>query len=120
MSRLSGHIFDVYDDIDGQVLRSVVPAPSSLPPFVKTAARLTAEQRTRLPDDRFALVLLDEGAKLKKYAMVDRGNTALSVIYLLKQAHLLPPQAVRVAARNLIDACEVWDLETPEQLKLAA
>lgn len=120
MRRLSGFVFDTYDDAGGQVLRSVINDPSDIPPFVKTASRLTPSQIDALPDDKFALVLLDEGYKLKKYAMVDEGNTTLSVLYLLKQAHLLPPAAVKTAAHNLMAACQHYGLEIPQQLKMAA
>lgn len=120
MRRLSFFVFDTYDDGDGRVLRSVVDDPSHLPPFVKTAMRLTPHQIDHLPDDRFALVLFDGTDKLKKYATVDKGNTTLSVMYLLKQAHLLPIEAVKTAARNLIGACLEHGLSVPPELLKAA
>jgi hypothetical protein len=119
MRRL-GYVFDPNDDVDGRVLRSLIPDPSAIPDFIKTAHRLTEEQVEKLSDDHFALVMVDQGQKLKKYACVDKGNTALSVMYLLKQAHLLPSEAVEIAANNLIDACQKYDLVIPMQLKMAA
>ena len=120
MSRLSGYVLDTYDDVDGRVLRSMIPSPSDLPDLVKTASRLSEGQIGVLPDDRFALVLMDEGRKMKKYATVDKGNTVLSVMYLLKQAHLLPPEAVKVAATNLAAACQNHGLKIASALlKLA-
>ena len=120
MRHLSNYVFDSYDDADGQVLRAIAPDPSFLPDLVKTAARLTSEQVDNLPDDQFALILFDGLSKLKKYATVDAGNTMLSVAYLLKQAYLLPPAAVKTAARNLIGASEFHDLPIPYELKVAA
>jgi hypothetical protein len=120
MSRLAGYVFDVYDDVDGQVLRSLAPSTDDLPDFVKTASRLSESQIQKTSDDHFALVMVDQGVKMKKYATVDAGNTLLSVAYLLKQAHLLPPLAVKIAAGNLIDACRHHQLAVPAQLKLAA
>jgi len=120
MIKLAGYVFDTYDDVDGQVLRSIVPSTDDLPDLVKTASRLTEDQVNKLSDDRFALVMVDQGTKMKKYATVDKGNTVLSVMYLLKQAHLLPPLAVKIAAGNLIDACRHHQLAVPAQLKLAA
>lgn len=120
MRRLAGYVFDPYDDVDGQVLRSVIPDSSKVPDFVKKAARLSLEQIDKSPDDQFALVMIDGHDKLKKYATVDKGNTTLSVIYLLKQAHLLPAEAVKVAAGNLIEACKHWGLTVPGNLKMAA
>lgn len=120
MPRLNRHVFDQYDDGDGQVLRSIVHRVEDIPDFVKTSSMLTPEQHVRTSDDQFALVMIEDGGKLRKYAMVDKGQTALSVLYLLKQAHLLPPQAVKVAASNLIHACLRHELSVPEQLKIAA
>ncbi len=120
MHRLAGLVIDQYDDVDGRVLRSLHPEPGSIPNFVKTAARLDQDQITKIADDRFAVVLLNEGQKLKKFAMVDKGNTALSVAYLLKQAHLLPTDAVKIAAINLIAACQHFGLGVPEELTKAA
>jgi hypothetical protein len=120
MHRLSGFVIDQYDDVDGRVLRGLHPDPANIPEFIKTAARLEQEQINKVADDQFALVMLNEGRKMKKFAMVDRGNTALSVAYLLKQAHLLPREAVKIAAANLIEASRRFGLGIPEALEKAA
>ncbi len=120
MKRLSGYVFDTYDDVDGQVLRSIVENPSTLPEIVKTASRLTPAQIESLPDDQFALILFDGTEKMKKFATIDQGNTTLSVLYLLKQAHLLPPEVVKTAANNLIGALQFHGLAIPEELEKAA
>lgn len=120
MSQLTGLVFDPYDDTTGEVLKSIIPDPSGLPDFVKAAHRIQPEEATAVPDDNYALVLIKEGQKLRKFATVDKGNTALSVMYLLKQAHLLPEKAVKVAAHNLLEACSRFGMEAPMQLKLAA
>lgn len=117
---LTGFVFDTYDDSDGAVLREILPDVSDIPDFVKEAHRITNEEDPQIPDDNYALVLIKEGQKIPKYATVDKGNTALSVMYLLKQAHLLPTQAVKIAAHNLIEACGRYELIVPEQLKIAA
>lgn len=124
MTRLAGYVFDTYDDEDGQVLRSIVENPNHLPPFVKTASRLTEAQIDALSDDQFALVLLADTVagpvKLKKYATVDKGNTALSVLYFLKQAHLMPQEVATTGARNLIAALDMYSMPIPDDLaKLA-
>lgn len=120
MNRLSGYVFDAYDDEGGQILRSVFENPHDLPDMVKTASRLTQDEIESLPDDQFALVMFEGTKKFKKYAMVDEGNTILSVVYLLKQAHLLPPDTVKEAANNLIGACDHYGISVPVQLKMAA
>jgi len=120
MPRLSGYVFDHHDDVDGRIVKSAFPSFRDIPDFVKTAARLSESEIDTLPDDQFALVLLDSGNKFKKYATVDAGNTALSVLYLLKQAHLLPKDAVKIAACNLIEACNLHGLDIPAELIKAA
>lgn len=124
MTRLSGYVFDTYDDGDGQVLRTIVENPSHLPSIVKTAARLTETQINELPDDQFALIMLADTTagpiKFKKYATVDKGNTVLSVLYLLKQANILAPEMAQTAAWNLAEALDRHGLPVPEELaKLA-
>ena len=120
MSRLTGYVFDQRDDFDGRVMRSIVDDPSVLPDFVKTASAPSEEEVRTTPDDNFALVLVDSGRKMKKYATVDKGNTLLSTLYLIKQAHLLPEEAVKVAATNLVGASLRYGLPIPEELvKLA-
>jgi hypothetical protein len=118
--RTSGLVLDVYDDFSGQVLRSLYPDFGAIPSSVKTAQVVSSEDRQRLPDDVFALVLVNDGEKLRKYACVDKGNTILSVQYFLKNAHKLPLEAQKVAAENLKVACGWYALEVPEPLEKAA
>ena len=120
MSHLAGFVFDVYDDTTGDTLRSVIPEVENAPDFIKEAERISPERSQSLPDDAYSLVMLKGGNKIRKYASVDKGNTALSVLYLIKQAHLLPEKAVKVAAHNLIEACHRFGMEVPKQLKQAA
>ncbi len=124
MRKLSEYVFDTYDDEDGRVFRTIVENPAHLPPVVKTASRLTESQINELPDDQFALILLSDSlsgpVKFKKYATVDRGNTVLSVLYLLKQANFLPPEMAQTAATNLIGALGQYGIPIPAELmKLA-
>jgi hypothetical protein len=120
MRGIAGFVVDQYDDVRGEVLATRFQTLEAIPDFVKTAHRMTADERSEMPDDAFALVLFDQGNKMKKFAMVDKGNTALSVVYLLEQGHLLPPEAIKTAAVNLLNACEHYGLEIPEKLKEAA
>jgi hypothetical protein len=116
----SGLILDVYDDIDGSVLRSVYPTRESIPQTVKEAHVLSYEERRTLPDDVFALILLNNGESLRKYACIDAGGTALAVEYFLKTAYKLPVEAQKTAAENLCTACGWYDVEAPEQLQKMA
>lgn len=112
---------DFYDDLDGHTLKEKVSDFRRLPDFIKTAEQLSPEIRNQLPDDVFALVMLDGGQKMRKYACTDKGNTALSVIYFLENRDHLPEEAQKVAAANLVRACKWHALEPPDQLvKIAA
>ena len=120
MDSTSGLILDIYDDFSGETLRSLYPTPMDIPDTVKTASLVDGASRERLPDDAFALVLVNNGEKLRKYACVDPGNTALSVAYFLKHAHKLPLEAQKTAASNLTTACGWYDLPVPEPLEKIA
>lgn len=112
----SGLILDIYDDFRGETLRSVFPRQSDMPESVKTAQVLSSEDRNLLPDDAFALVMVNEGDKLRKFACIDEGNTQLSVMYFVKNAHKLPVIAQKTAAENLMKACGWYGLEIPTKL----
>jgi hypothetical protein len=112
----SGLVLDVYDDFDGAVLRSVYPTQGDIPQSVKEAQALSPEERRTLPDDVFALVLLNNGESLRKYACIDKGGTTLAVEYFLKTAYKLPVEAQRVAAGNLVTACGWYGVDVPEKL----
>ncbi len=119
MEKLSGLVLDVYDDPEGEILRGVFPTYREVPDLIKEAHPLSSAERDQLPDELFALVLLDGGTVLRKLACVDSGNTALAVEYFVKTAHKLPLEAQKVAAQNLIKACGWYGLEPPEVLKQA-
>lgn len=112
----SGLVLDIYDDFRGDTLRSIYPTADRMPDFIKTAQALSSEDRERLPDDAFALVLINGEQTLRKFACIDEGGTALSVQYFLKNAHKLPVEAQKVAAQNLVTACSWYDLVVPEPL----
>lgn len=120
MQKLSGLVLDAYDDREAVVLRKIFPTEESVPELLKTAHAITEEEQRQLPDDAYALVLVDGDVALKKFATIDAGNTALSVEYFLKTAHLLPEQAQKVAATNLMAACGWYGIEPPEQLSKVA
>lgn len=118
--RTSGLVLDIYDDFQGQVLRSIYPTQDDIPDNIKTAQVLSSEDREALPDDAFALVLLNGDQKFRKFACTDEGNTSLSVQYFLKNAHKLPVEAQKTAAANLSLACGWYDLEVPPELEKVA
>jgi len=120
MRKLSGLIFDQYDDVDGEVLRSIFPSEDGIPDFVKQAHRMTADEQSSLPANVFALELVDGSTVMRKFACIDGGNTALSVEYFFKTAHKLPEFAQRTVAENLVTACGWYDIDPPDELQKVA
>lgn len=112
----TGTIIDFYDDPTGVVLKERL-AEDQIPDFIKTAEHLGDKNP---PDDVFALVMVDRERKLRKFACVDKGNTALSVIYFMENRNKLPEEAQKVAAANLIEACKVHELAVPWGLRKVA
>jgi len=111
---------DFYDDPNGDILRSRLPQLDVIPDFIKTAERLTPEEIDKLPDDVFALVAFDGGQKMRKFACVDKGNVALSVLYFMENKDLLPDEAQKVAAANLVTACSWYNIKPPADLEKIA
>ncbi len=116
----SGLILDMHDDHRGEVVREIYPSMNDVPETVKTAHRLGHDDLASLPDDVFALVLRQGDATLRKYACIDEGNTILNVEYFLKTAHKLPREAQKLAAQNLLVACDWYGVEPPDALKKVA
>lgn len=88
--KTAGVIFDFYDDPKGEVLKRAFPTADDLPESIKVAHILSPEEREVLRDDAFAMVAVNDGKLLRKFACVDKGNTILSALYFDKVAHLLP------------------------------
>jgi len=108
----TGSIVDFYDDPQGHVLKQRLPQ-DQVPDFIKEAEFLSEQARDSLPDDVFALVMVDRGEKMRKFACTDKGNVALNVIYFMENRDRLPEEAQKVAAANLAQACAWFDLEVP-------
>jgi hypothetical protein len=118
---LSGLVLDVYDDCSGSSLKSIYPTKEEIPVIVKTAHALTGDEHDALPDDVFALVLDNgDGTILRKYACIDPGNTLLSIAYFLQNKDKLPIEAQKVAAANLIKACDWYSLAPSADLAKCA
>jgi len=116
MDKTSGLILDYYDDQEAtRDGKSAIGLAANVPElFAKTAQVLSAEQRDQLPCDVFALTLIDGDSQLKKFAMNDAGNTRMSVEYFLQRGHILPLQAQKTAATNLLTGCAWYDVQLPD------
>lgn len=112
MSRYSGVVLDFYDDM-GATLKDKWPDLKDLPPTIKTAS---VTPKDDVPDGLFAMVALDSGAVLKKYACDNAGTTAMSVAYFLEHGEKLPGEARVKTAQNLVVACQRYDTEPPYEL----
>lgn len=114
----AGVILDPQDDPHGLVLREAFGSPRSYPQFFqKTAA---AEDVSQLPDEAFALILTDQGRRLRKYAMHSPEACQKSATYFMLCGARLPEEAQKVAAYNLAQTLFHYDIRPPVQmLKLA-
>lgn len=105
---------DFYDD-KGALLRELVPL-EHVPDFVKSAKVLSDDESSNL----YALVLLEDGVPLKKFATADPGNSWLSALYFTKNRHLLPIEAQKTAATNIKQALEHHAIEVPSDIQKLA
>lgn len=112
---LHGVILDLYDDPTASVLRSKL-AGAELPPELGDSSVLEAEKLASMPDRLFALVAKNGDDVVRKYAMHDAPHVTTSIVYFLEQGHLLPDSMQKIAARNLLAACEWYDLQAPDEL----
>ena len=117
MNKLSSEVLDFYDDRAGTIFKQRFPQPDLVPSFLKEAKWVTPEERSQLPDDLFAFVMNEDGKKLKKFAMTDKANTMLSIIYFLDNGvQKIPPEISKMAAQRLVQGCFWYDIEPPEML----
>ena len=77
--KFAGVTLDWYDD-HGETLKQVFPSPEDLPGVIKTAS---IQEKEKLPNEAFALIMIDSGYAFRKYACADPGTTAMSVIYFM-------------------------------------
>ena len=118
--KTAGVVFDFYDDASGKILKEYFSSPEELPQIIKMAHILNPEEREVLRDEAYALVMLNDGEVLRKFACVDAGNTLLSLAYFEKTAESLPDEAVQFAADRLIGFCNEFGIEPTELVKVAA
>lgn len=111
-NKYAGVTLDFYDD-KGATLKAKFPTPESLPDIIKIADVRPME---KLGNEDFALIALDEGHVLRKYACHDAGTTAMSVVYFMEHGDKLPENAQKLAAVNLVQACRRFDIRPPDLL----
>lgn len=112
--KTAGIVIDFYDDPTGRVLKDVFGTVEDLPPQVKTAHILNGEERDVLRNEAFALVVVNEGMVIRKFACVDPGNTLLSMHYLEKTSSCLPEEVSQLAAKNILSFCNDFGIKPSE------
>jgi hypothetical protein len=112
-NKYAGVTLDWYDD-RGATLKSKFQTLDALPDIIKEA---DIRPKEKLAHEDFALVAIDEGNVMRKFACHDPGTTAMSVIYFMEHGDKLPEGAQKLAAANLVEACERFDLTPPEALE---
>lgn len=115
-SKYAGVTLDWYDD-KGATLKARFPTVDALPQVIKEAG---IRPKEKLAHEDFALVAVDEGHVMRKYACHDPGTTAMSVIYFMEHGDKLPEGAQKLAASNLLEACRRYEFVPPEALEKAA
>jgi len=115
-SKFAGVTLDWYDD-QGVTLKEKFPHKQSLPSFIKEA---DIRSKEKLPNEAFALVMVDSGHVFRKFACNDPGTTAMSTIYFMEHGDKLPEDAKKLAASNLVDACVKYGLLPPAAMTKAA
>ena len=112
MNKFAGVIFDYYDD-KGATLKAKFPTADQVPEVIKTA---NVRPKGKVPNEAFAVVMLDEGYVFRKFACEDPGTTAMSVIYFMEHGDKLPEDAQKIAAHNIVNACISHRLMPPAAL----
>ena len=73
--------------------------------FIKSAEILLPEELEVLPNEAFALILVEGGNITRKYACSSSELTILNTELLLKDAKMIPDEILKTAASNLARAC---------------
>jgi len=114
--KYAGVILDYYDD-RGETLKALFPTPDRLPDEIKTAS---VRPKEKLPNEAFALIMLDQGHVFRKYACADPGTTMMSSIYFMEYGDRLPEEAQKTAASNLVAACLRHNIMPPAEMTKVA
>lgn len=101
--------------MDARFLNGIEP-----PAFVKTASFAEGGDADRLPESAFALVVLDKTAASRLLPIHDKPHTWVSGQYLAQHWPGLPKTAAAMAARNVCEAANFFNVDVPESLKKVA
>jgi len=88
--------------------------------FIKIAKKLTPEERERLPDSVFGLVVKDPktGKKIRKYPMPDPEHVRAAIVYFKKNYRKYPEEWRRQIARKIVEQAKKFGIEVHDELIL--
>lgn len=103
---ISKLILDIQSDIHGVCLQKIA---REVPDDVKDAPMMTQDELDMLSDGDFALCISTlDGKFLRRFPIVDKAHTWMSVKYFFQNKDKLPTEAKTIAATNLDRAMEYW------------
>jgi hypothetical protein len=106
MHKLATEVLDFKDD-DGALLKQIFSSYESIPECIK--------QANLSPPDNHQYALID--GEFKKFAMHDKGNTLLSLIYFSANKDKLPEDLRKEAAVEIATNLTRWSDPVPKELK---
>lgn len=104
MYKLANQVLDAHDDTTKTILKKVASKNGNI-------NMLTADERSMLTDDDFALsVITKKASKLNKFPIESHDSTWLSNEFF-NETHLnMPKEAAQIAAYNIKIACERYNI----------
>lgn len=85
--------------------------------IINTAEKVASIEAS---DFQYALILVENGRPMRKYACADRRSAMASSIVFLAKGGLLPARARKVAAANLVNALTQFGAPVPNRLRKEA
>ena len=113
---ISAATLDFYDDTEGQGLSKIA---SAMPPQMRNLAiePLSQEQRDRLDDTAFGLIILTKHAHvLRKFPVNDPAHAFLAAQYFDQNFKKLAFPARFIAAKHIKTACDAYEVPSTRQV----
>ncbi len=118
-TRLEQCVLDLFDDAAFDTTLKKIAC--NLSDELKREQLPTIEDRNQLEDDQFALTFITKTAsKLNKFPVNDKVNTSFSNEYFELNHHKLPIEAQKIAGALIEKACDRYDIEARNSVKVAS
>jgi hypothetical protein len=116
MFQVAGKVFDYYDDILREGLTKLASA-KDVTAFQDTVL-LDPDDLEKLSDNKFAIVFLTKHAnRVRKYPVIDSGNTWLSAQYFDMNCQRMPPAAQQIAAYHIKTAAQKYNVAISDNIQ---